>query len=214
MTDSTKRPPVTDGPWTIGPAPGYLRYMVLGEEGDQDLLVYGHDLTEDSVQAAIVHAGFGQVFDGIVIDGVPVADGTPVAELNRLATWAREMHGCPDHRRLPLWLRSTAVNTVNWVQWQVFRRVWRWWRARHPQQEGSAPRWLSWLGSRLEWSADCTVCEYIHHYRTCNGCGFCDSDGSGRVPAWWDWSVPDGAPADTNAHRPGYAPVTIIEIGG
>lgn len=189
------------------------RYALLGEEGDEDLLIYGHAITEDSIRGAITEAGFGRIFGDLVIDGHKIADGTTVAELYQFETWAREMHGCPRHRWLPL--RRALVSSVEWVRYQCFQVTWRLWQSKQdPLRERWVPAWLRWLGTGWRGLAYCQACEYVDHYRSCSGCGYCDSDGTGTAPPWWDWATPDGAPADVNAGRAGYVPVTIIDLAG
>jgi len=213
MTDQTNRPPVTDGPWTIGPVPAYVRYVVLGAEGAEELLIYGHDLDEARVHDTIRHAGFGRILDFYT----ELADDEHV-ETDVLApaeTWAREVYGCPRHRWLPWWVRHGVIRPVDWARWRVFRLVWRVWRrGQDPLDRPPVPRRLRWLGQHWRAFADCSSCEYVEHYRTCDGCDHCDSDGSGKAPSRWDWSTPEGAPHDANAGRLGYVPVTVVDVAG
>lgn len=202
-------------PWAVTDGPDPLRYMVLGEEGGETLMIHGHGVAEDHIAAVIRHAGFGRILDPTVFRGETVDDGTTVAELRPFETWAREVHGCPRHRWLPWWLRHGVIRPVDWVRWQAFRLLWRtWWRGRDPLELSAAPRWLLWMARRWRAFSDCGACEYVDHYRTCRGCGFCESDGTGRVPTRWDWATPDGAAADVNAGRPGYVPVTVVDLEG
>lgn len=205
--------PVTGGPWTVTDGPNLMQYIVVGEEGGETLLIHGHGVAEDHIAAVIRHAGFGQILDPIMFQGEPISDGTTVAELRPFETWAREVRGCPRHRWLPWWLRHGVIRPVDWVRWQAFRLLWRTWRrrGRDHRELSSVPRWLLWLGRSWCAFSDCAVCEYVDHYRTCSGCGFCSSDGTGRVPPWWDWDIPKGSARDANASRPGY-PVTVIEL--
>ncbi|HEV2930749.1 MAG TPA: hypothetical protein VGW74_18865, partial [Propionibacteriaceae bacterium] len=176
MTDQASQP-TTDSPWTVAPAA--VRYMVLGEEGGESLMVCGHDVTEDSIAAVIRHAGFGRILDPITINGQEVAcTGTAVAELHRFETWAREDYGCPRHRKVPWWLRRSLVVSVDAVRFLCFLVAWRLWRSKQDLlADRRVPAWLRWLGGRWRGLSDCDVCEYVDHYRTCRGCGFCTSDG-------------------------------------
>lgn len=192
-----------------------IEFRVLGEEGGENLMVTGHGLGEAVIRDVVRRAGFGGIFDDITIGGKKVADGLAVAELHLFETWARETRGCPRHRRVPWRLRRALVVSVEWVRSQCFRLVWRLWTSRRdPLGDRRVPVVLRWLGSRWRRLSDCDVCEFVDHYRTCSGCQFCESDGSGVAPPWWDWAVPAGAPRDVNADRPGYLPVTIIDMAG
>lgn len=207
MTETTR----TDS-WATCPAG--LRYLVLGEEGDEDLMISGHGLAEPGIREAVTHAGFGRVFDDLEFEGHKIADGATVADLLKVETWAREVRGCPRHRWLPWWLRHGVTGSVDWVRWQVFRVLWRtWWRGRDPLDLPRVPGWLLWLGRHWRAFSGCSKCEYVDHYRICDGCGFCSSDGTGKAPPWWDWSAPAGDPA-ANEGRSGYFPVTVIDLEG
>lgn len=185
MSAKTTSPdPYTDPDWIAGPD-NWLRYVVLGEEGDEDLMIYGHSHDDDTIREVIQHAGLGLVLADIVINGVKVADGTKVAELRRLETWARKRRDCRTHRILPHWFRHLMI------LWAT--------NARH----------LPPLVDRIE---NCQDCVHVDHYRTCQGCGWCA--GTGKVPPWWVWAVRKGAPANANAGRAGYHPVTVVELRG
>lgn len=183
-----------DGPWLVGPSPSLLRYVVLGEEGAEELMILGHDLGDDSIRAVVCHAGFG---------------GATVADLVKLKTWARAVRGCRRHGRVPWWMRVGVVAAADWVRWRVFQVAWRVWR----RERTSTPAWVQWL-ARHWLVSDCSACEVVDHYRTCAGCVWCDNtpESKGKVPTLWDWSTPEGASADANCARKGYVPVTLLEL--
>lgn len=211
----------TDGPWTIGPEPARPRYMVLGEEGDETLVIHGHGIDEDTIDDVARHAGFGPILDWYAelkaeLDDEPCDDRDDELTLAPVKTWARQVRGCPRHHWIPRWLRvgiDRIVGAADWLRWQVFRRLWHIHDRRDPLRERRVPSWARWLSRPWQLFQNC-ACVYVDHYHTCDGCGFCASDGTGTVPSWWDWSTKDGAPADANAGRPGYLPVTVIHIGG
>lgn len=59
-------------------------------------------------------------------------------------------------------------------------------------KHGRLPRVArQWLRNHWGVLESCAMCEHVYHYRTCSGCGFCSSDGSGRVPPCWDWITDD-----------------------
>lgn len=153
--------PITDGPWTIGPAPGFVRYQVVGEEDAEELVMDGHDISSPSIAAVIEQAGFKRLLEYAYKD-------LGVAELQPFKTWAREVTDCPKHGWIPQWLRQ-----------------WLWQRWEHALE-------------------DCAMCTHVVHYRTCQGCGFCSSDGSGRVPSCLD--------VITEGHRLFYLPGELETI--
>lgn len=185
--------------WSVDPD-GW-RYIVLGEEGGEDLLIPSHEVDNERVVSVMRHAGFGTVLDWSDVD-----------ELDRLETWARQLHRCPRHRVLPVAVWTMLRAATSWVRWTAFRVLWRVLAGR---AAGSTRlrEWLSRLGIPADTPPGC-ACEVIGHYRKCKGCGFCDSDGTGKVPSWWDWTTPSGARHDVNAGRAGYIPVTVIELNG
>lgn len=183
------------------PGPDGVRYLVLGEEGGEDLLIVGHEIPDDRVVSVIRHAGFGALFDWSDPD-----------ELDRIETWARQLHRCPRHGVLSWRVTAALAATTGWVRWTVFRILWHF-LARRAARDTRMLQQLSRLGTPAGTPPEC-ACEFIGHYRTCKGCGFCDSDGTGRVPSWWDWTNPADAPHDVNAGRAGYIPVTVIDLKG
>ena len=82
----------TSSEWSIGPAG--QRYAVLGEEGDELVMIVGHGFADDDVDAVIRHAGF---------------DDDGGGDLNRSETWGRERRDCPRHRWLPRWFRHLLI---------------------------------------------------------------------------------------------------------
>lgn len=209
MTDTT----VNSTLWTI--SDNDVRYVVLGEEGDETVMIAGHGLADDTIREAVTHAGLGRVFNDITFNGTKIADGSTVAELEPLETWARTVRGCRRHRWAPWWLRHGANNLVGWIRWRLFRAVFAIWRrGRTPIEQLHTPRLLTWLGSHWRVFPDCGTCEIVDHHRTCEGCVWCNNTpaGKGKPPLLWTWATSDDAPADTNASRRGYQPVTVVNV--
>lgn len=189
-------------PWVIGPAPDHVRYLMLGEDGADELLLLGHDLTEDTVAAVLRKESYDGVLVLLGMRNRVVTDRWTLADLGAVETWARQTHGCPRHQWLPDRVRRPLAAAVGWVLDRAASLRWRL-DVPRPAEAWAHQR----AGGRLAWFADCRVCEYADHHHTCPGCGWCDE--VPVPPPWWDWSE---VTPNRHAGRPGYLPVTVIDL--
>jgi hypothetical protein len=75
------------------------------------------------------------------------------------------------------------------------------------------PGWAADWGdvARRTWARRHDMCP--HHLAYVEGCSKCCAFRNDEGP-WWDWSTEPDTPVDANRDRPGYFPVTVIDLEG
>lgn len=208
--------------WSTGPAPACLRYDVVGEEDDEQVVIAGHQHDDHDLHVLVAHAGFGSLFEPFTVRGEVVYDGVRITDIPRVETWARLTPGCPRHGWVPWWAHA-VVRAADRARSRLYQVVWQrlWARvlATQPHRgQRPLPASILWLGRTWRLFENCLSCEAVEHHRTCRGCGWCagpphkDHFRPASTPLMWDWERPPGAPLDVHAGRDGYQPVTILSL--
>lgn len=148
------------------------------------LLIEGHGVVPRQLPGLLRHADLGWDTPDDDVDGL---------DQQMRYTWAARVTTCADHSPL---LRA-VVRPLDWVRWRIWSVAWKVWLHRDPLRQWWAPRWWVAARKRMQAVVNCCVCASV---------------GRGGDPLWtWDTR---GGPVDANRGRPGYQPVTLVDLEG